>query len=85
MRLSCRSRCDSEDRARSALAPATTYDLRFGCFPITWASARPREHTCRCAPLGPEVLVKVFLAHSYPGFFRTGDPSRSLVFQTEDV
>ena len=31
-----------------------------------------------------EVLAKVFLAHSYPGFFRTGDLS-SLVFRTEDV
>jgi hypothetical protein len=36
---------------------------------------------------GSEVLVKVFLAHSYPGFFRTGDLSsaRSLVFRTEDI
>ena len=23
----------------------------------------------------PEVLIKVFLAHSYPGFFRTGNLS----------
>jgi hypothetical protein len=34
--------------------------------------------------VGSEVLAKVFFAHSYPGFFRTGDLS-SLVFRTEDV
>ncbi len=40
--------------------------------PITWASARPREDTGRCSPLEWEVPAKVFLGHSYPGFFRTG-------------
>jgi hypothetical protein len=41
-----------------------------------------------------EVLAKVFLAHSYPGFFRTGDLIRRSCFElynkriiiiTEDV
>jgi len=51
------------------------YDLRFGCFPITWASARPKEHTWRCSPVGSEVLVKVFLAHSLlPGFLSNLGP-----------
>ena len=54
------------------------YDLRFTIFlfphKVGICKAHdPREHTGRCALLESELLVKIFLAHSYPGFFRTGD------------
>jgi hypothetical protein len=36
-------------------------------------------HIWRGAPPASEVLVKDFLAYSYPGFFRTGDLNRGRV------
>jgi hypothetical protein len=50
---------------------------------VTWASQDPETCTWRCSPPMPEVLIKVSLAYSYPGFFRTGNsnvPIEVMVF-----
>jgi hypothetical protein len=36
-------------------------------------------YTCMCAPPMREVLTKISLVHSYPGFFGTGNLSRARV------
>ncbi len=51
----------------------TFYVLRFVYFAVTWASANPREAYMKVRAPASEVLAKVSLAHSYPGFCRTGD------------
>jgi len=53
------------------------YDLRFV---YSWQREHPQDsetHTWRCTPPMPEILTKVSLAHSYPGFFRTGNLPRA--------